>query len=783
MFRRIFAALLFLTSILAIFLVAFDWKVQKTVKARRGNGAISALYGDGFTLQSGTPIAPSDLKHQLVARDYQAVTTTPTASGEYRILDASAEVYSRDFMTARGNRRDGALVEIGFVDGRIQNRTSPGYPVLELEPQLISTLGKGEVRASQYSSLNSIPKHLTQAITAIEDERFRSHFGVDIFGIARALVSNIRAGKIVQGGSTITQQLAKNLLLSPKKTIGRKILEALAALSLEVHYSKDEILEMYLNEVYFGQEGSVAIHGVAEATRAFFQKSLEDLTVSEAALLSGLVKAPSYYSPKRHLKRALARRDTVIGKMAELNFISEQEANIAKKQKITIAEGRLHKKSAPFFAEAFTQAVSSTFNVDAAILSGVSIYTGLDSSMQKCADKAISKQIAVLEKNYPNLTKNDASLEAALVAIEPFSGLVKAWVGGKNYGSNQFDHVRQARRQVGSTIKPFLYLTALDSKLNNYKVATTRSILTDKPLEIELVTGDVWRPQNYDREFRGDVTLRYALERSLNVPAVYVGQRVGFDALKRTTEAFKLADNVPAVPALSLGAVDTTLLRMTNAYAALANGGIYVEPRFFRSAIDPTGETVAKSPIIEERVANEAAVFVLTNILQGVVNRGTGRIARRLGYEHPVAGKTGTSNDTRDSWYIGYSPDLAVGVWVGFDNNKSTGLTGGRGAGLIWTSFMKCIQEFREPEDFVRPPGVVLSRIDASTQDLATPNCPRENVITEVYTRGTEPYRTCREHGSGESTDYRHSERSNTAPKRRSRRERGFWDILFQRDN
>lgn len=752
-----------------------DQRVANRLNSRTA-GQSPGLYSDSFRVTRSSPLRPASLREQLLKRRYQESASTPQHAGEFRSEDSSIEFVTREFWSADYVLHPSQRVRVS-EQGKFEVVGYPDQPFFELEPVVIATLGSGDVRASNYRRLADIPQHIKDAVLAIEDQRFYQHFGLDLEGLFRAVVANIRAGAFVQGGSTITQQLAKNLVLSRARTLKRKFLEVFAAVSIERHLSKDEILERYLNEVYLGQEGSVSVHGVAEATSTFFDKKLSEISLSEAALLAAIIKGPSYYSPRRHLKRALTRRDVVLAKMAELGMISEAQRQEARKARIVIAREGRHRRSAPYFVAAVKQRLDSELDLDAGQLSGLTIDTGLSPDLQACAESAVREGLAALEKEAPALTRRKEPLEVGLVALEPYSGKIRAWVGGREYSRNQFNHVHQARRQIGSTIKPFLYLTALDPSLNTYKAATPTSILSDEPMQLQVNVNTTWEPENFDREYRGDVTLRYALENSLNMPAIYVAQRVGFTTLADTLRSFRLAPQVQAVPALALGALDTTLLDLTAAYAALANGGIYVEPRLFLSARDSEGEIVSAPPIAERRVANEAPVYVLTNILQGVIERGTGASIRRLGFQGTAAGKTGTSDEARDAWFVGFTPTLATGVWVGFDNDGKSGLTGGRGAAPLWARFMKCASAYLPDEKFVAPPGVQFVEIDAESGELASPQCPRERVIGEVFVNGTEPRGYCRIHSRYLGDSER--ERLIEPPEPDRRRRRSIWDMLF----
>jgi penicillin-binding protein 1B len=770
-----FFALAFLACGFAalIALIYIDQRVASLIEARE-TGKIPAIYSDVRSLSPQHLPRPELIEKELLRRRYRSVDHKPEHPGDYFLAGTKLSFISREFLGADGRRRPSRSVTISFATREI-NVGGEDVASVELEPQVVSNLGTGDQRASKFRLLKDIPTIIPNAIIAIEDERFYSHSGIDIFGILRALLVNIRAMRIVQGGSTITQQLAKNMLLSPERTLGRKLLEVLAAISIENRLSKDRILELYLNEVYLGQEGSVAIHGVAEAAGSLFGKKPEEIAAPEAALIAGIIKAPSYFAPRRHPKRALERRNLVLEKMEQLGFISAKEKQIALQTPLAVIAETSYRKEAPFFIAALKQRLDAHLNVDAALLTGLRVHTGIDPLAQHCAEEAVEEGLKQIEK-HPKLNKKGRNLEAGLVSLEPFSGKVRAWVGGREYRDNQFNHVDQAIRQIGSTIKPFVYLTALDPNLNSYKTATPLSILSDRPMQLQVQNQPLWEPENYDREYRGDVTLRYALENSLNIPAVLLSQKVGFETIARVIRRFHLSPTVLAVPSLALGALDTNLLAVTAAYAALANGGIYVSPRLYITATGSEGSVLASEEVKEERVADEAPVYVLNNMLQGVVERGTGASVRRAGFQGNAAGKTGTSNDTRDAWFVGFTPTLATGVWVGFDDNEKVGLTGGQAAAPIWAAYMNCVAPFYPDTEFVAPPGVILSDIDRVSGQRATENCPTEQIVREVFVRGTEPESLCRFH-RGSRFDDRPQQVPQPVPE--GRRRRSVWDMLF----
>ncbi len=721
----------------------------------------------GFVSRTGND--PVKLRSALTDRRYTEVPGTPSRPGEYSIKDSTISIFSRAFRGQGGEtipERKESLPLLG--------ETAQSVKRVWLEPQVVSYLGSADMRASSFASLATIPAIVQHAVLAIEDERFYSHFGLDIVSIGRALFRNVLAMRVVQGGSTLTQQLAKNLFLSPKKTISRKLLEIPTAISLERHMTKDQLLELYLNEVYLGQEGSVAIHGMPEAASTFFGKKLEDLKVEEAATLAGIIKAPSYFNPRRFPERAKERRDVVIQKMAQLGYISEAQATAAMKRTLETVPQQEHRRLAPFFTAALESELSEVIDVDSAAATGLTVYTGLDLGMQRCAEEAVVRGAQALEKAHPRLSKHGRGIEVAMVALEPYSGLVRAWVGGRDFSESQFNRVSQAQRQIGSTIKPFLYLTALDGSLNSYKTATAASIVEDKPIEVRAKGQRAWNPENFDHEFRGDVTLRYALEHSLNMPALYISERVGVPSIARTASAFRLSNSVQALPSLALGALDTSLLRLTAAYAAIANGGVFISPRMYVSAFDGDNERLTAPKIVEQRVADEDATYVLTNILQGVVDRGTAQSVRRSGFTRAAAGKTGTSDSARDAWFVGFTPNLVAGVWVGFDDNSQTGLTGGGAAAPVWADFLKCSATYLADANFIAPPGVESVRIDSRSGLTATEECPAEEVVEEVFVSGTSPSRRCSHDGT--APDAPLDERLPAADSER----RGFWSRLFE---
>jgi len=730
------------------------------------------IYADSIPLRTARTFDSDQIIRMLERRQYLPVQARPNF-GEYHKNQEFLRFRTRHWIDDTLNTKGGELAQLELATGALKNLTNPERQFVVLEPELITSGETGDIRSSRYKKLTDFPKHLRNAVIAIEDERFNDHFGIDIFGIVRALFTNISAGRIVQGGSTITQQLAKNLFFTPKRSISRKISEAVAAIILEMKLPKDKILEMYLNEIYLGQVGPIAIHGMGEAAQSFFQKDIEDVTAAECAIMAGLIKAPSYFSPRKHPKRANERKDVVLNKMRELGFLSDAELKRALNEKVKVYPPDRKTHMAPYFVTALRQELKASMNLDAALSSNASIYTGLHLDMQQCGETALKNGLAKLKDHYLRMNKSK-ELQGGLVSIDVATGKVRAWVGGEEYTKNQFDHVYQARRQVGSTIKPFIYLTALDPTLNSYKVATPISLISDKPISVDVTSQPTWEPQNYSKEFYGDVTLRYAFENSLNVPAAYIGIKVGPEAMARTVESFGLAKNVLAVPSLALGAIDTTLLNLTNAYAALANGGIYSDPVLFSTVRSPD-QIFLSSVKGERQVAGEDAVYVTTDLMMGVVERGTGKGVRSADYKGPAAGKTGTSNESRDTWFIGFSPDVVTGVWIGYDDNSQTGLTGGLAAAPIWGEYMKCIEPFHETMQFIPPVGVTFLNVDYASSSIALPGCQSKLIAREVFIKGTEPTTICGQDPGALAP----APISAEEPARERKRKKNLWDIFF----
>jgi len=544
-------------------------------------------------------------------------------------------------------------------------------------------------------TLDRVPKHVVHAFLSVEDPRFYHHSGIDLIGVSRAMLKNIAAGHVVQGGSTITQQLTKMLFLEPEKTFTRKLKEALLALQIERHYSKDEILAMYLNQVYLGS----GAYGVEAAAHIYFGKTVDQLTLGEGAMLAGLPQAPSKYSPFLNPTRAKERRLHSLKRMVEEGYISRDEMEAADNEPIVTRPTRFISSKAPYFVEYIRQYLEEKYGPETLYRGGLNIYTTLNLKMQENAEAAVQKGVAEVMKRHP---RKGYEIQGALLAIEPHTGYIKSMVGGTDFSKSQFNRATQAHRQPGSAFKPIVYAAALEK---GYK---PDDIVMDAPVSYPgAVPGKPWRPMNYDKKFEGPITLRHALARSVNVVAVRLLSDVGIPKVIGCANRLGIKSDMPPYLPLALGASDATLMEMTGAFAAFDNFGAYTEPSSIIKITDREGRVLEDNRPQSKEAVSAATAVTLTDMLTSVVQHGTGWKAREL--KRPVAGKTGTTSDYHDAWFIGYVPSLALGVWVGYDDHKPIGSkeTGAEAALPIWLDFMKgYVKDFDVPaEEFpVLPP-------------------------------------------------------------------------------
>lgn len=734
--------------LLAVLCGAAAVSLEAAFRAHLTDSLLSAptrFYARPMLLQPGMTLDRDRLEGALKRLGYEKTSRNEVAVGEYKTGRRQWIVGRRAFRIYDQLDPGGRFtIRLGYGNRISTIRASDGTRVqtLALEPELISSVYVSGHEDRIPINLDDAPEHLVDAILAIEDQRYFQHDGLDARRVVGAAIANVQAGRIVQGASTITQQLAKNLFLSPKQTLIRKVRELAIARTLEMRYSKEEILEAYLNEVYLGQMGARAIHGVGRGAQFFFGKDVSQLSVGESALLAGIIRGPSLYSPFRHPDAARGRRDLVLNRLLELDKISEEEHRVARASPLYLRTKPLRARSGRYFVD-FTIGQLAESERPRSGPRGLSVFTTLDMQLQTAAEEAVTNGLAELERYYPRLARENKPLQAALVALDPQTGEVLAMVGGRDYGASQFNRASRALRQPGSSFKPVVALAALSARNGgsdgNQPHFTLASVLEDRPFSVETKAG-TWTPDNYDGRFRGQVTLREAIEESLNVPFARLGMAIGADNIVETAEALGIENPLNAVPSLALGSSEVTPLELTQAYGVLAAAGYRANVNSIVAVLARDGSLLHRAEPTGEQVFDAAEVFLVTSALRGAVERGTGSSLRTLGFRGPVAAKSGTTNNFRDAWFIGYTPSLAVGVWVGFDDGHSIGLSGSRAALPIFGQFLVSAQGVHGDSEFAVPNGLEVATANRNDGLLGRLVCRGE---PEVFLRGTAPENSC----------------------------------------
>lgn len=683
--------------------------------------------------------------------------------GTYRLLADGIEITPGP---ESYHRAETARVQI--EDGHVSNVSVSGSSeeagAYELEPRLVTALFSSQQRSKrQVIRFTDIPKVLIDAVLAIEDRRFFTHSGVNYMRLAQAAWVDVRAGGKSQGGSTITMQMARAFFLSPEKTMKRKLLEMLIAFEMEQKFSKQQIFELYANQVDMGQRGSFTIMGFGEASRAYFNKDLQSITLPEAALLAGIIQAPSRLSPYRHPERALDRRNLVLDSMVETGAITRAQAELAKATPLqkSLAPPNVEASDAPYFVDMVRDHLISQYSEQDINDQALRVYTTLDPDLQRAAAEAVQEgiksvdaQVQAMRTRRQKLGTGKSAItqttvlpgpmpQVAMVVLDAHSGEVLALVGGRNYGFSQLNHAVQ-HRPTGSIFKPFVYAAAINTALDGGdpdKIKTAVSTVDDTPTTFAY-DNQVYEPRNYHGEYHGAVPARYALMMSLNNATINLAQQVGLEKVATLARSAGI-NSVKATPAIALGAYDATPLDMASAYTIFANQGTHLPPALLRSVRSASGEELKSyqyegKPVLDPRVA-----YVMTNMLEAVMNNGTGYEVRRRGFQAPAAGKTGTSHD---GWFAGYTSNLICIVWVGYDDYSDLRLSGAQTAAPIWADFMKkavALPGYRDTQPFTAPAGVVTLAVDKATNRLSTPACPQ--TVNVAFIEGTEPKQTCEE--------------------------------------
>ncbi|HNR14885.1 MAG TPA: PBP1A family penicillin-binding protein [Thermodesulfobacteriota bacterium] len=711
-------ALLFLFIGSVFYCMSLSGQIEERFSGRRWS-IPSRVFSASTMLYPGQSTNRELFLNKLRRLGYRETVRSPKSQGEMHISDSAVDIFLRDLPQALEDR-PGYPVRIRFSSSQIVSlqRLDSGesVPLLELEPEEITSFFGPERERRQLVALKQVPRLVLDAVMAAEDMRFYRHHGVDVLGVVRAMYVNVRSFAIRQGGSTITQQLAKSYFLTPERTLRRKLKEVLISVMLEGMYDKDQILEIYLNEIYLGQRGSVSINGVGEASLFYFGKPVGELNLAEAAAIAGLIRAPNYYSPYKNKERCRARRDQVLRAMERNRLISTAQMEAGLKTPLEPVRFAAYRTQAPYFVDYLSSQLNALYPPEALTGLGFSLYTTLDTQVQEAAEAALQRGLSRLERAFPKLKRSNPKerLQGAVLVMQPKTGHILAMVGGRDYSSSQFNRITQARRQPGSAFKPFVFLSGLDS-------FTPVSLLSNEPRSYRLADM-TWEPHNYEPIPEGQVTIRRALAESINVATVDLAMRVGLDTIVNSAKTFQISTPLQPYPSLALGAFELIPLELARAYCAFAADGVLPYPLSLKEVIDERGSALERRHATIRTVISPARAFMMNSLLASVVEQGTARSLRDLGVWFPAAGKTGTTNEFRDAWFIGYTPDILALVWVGFDNGQSIYLSGARAALPIWADLMNSLPDYISGEWFRQPAGVVKRTICTVTGQLAIEN-------------------------------------------------------------
>lgn len=709
------------------------------------------IFTDLTPLRAGGVLAPDDLLEKLDRLGYRRVDAV-SQSGDYTAGRGEIDIFTRAFPHApSGGTYPAQPVRLTFKGNTIASVVSlrqagTSLDNAALEPELLTSILSDQLENRRPVTLDQVPKVLQDAVVATEDVRFWHHPGVDPIGLFRAVFRNIRAHGVAEGGSTLTQQLVKNYYLTSERTFKRKITEAFMAVILDAKYSKREILEAYLNDIYLGRNRSISILGVGEAARFYFGKPVSEITLPEAALIAGMIRGPNNYSPFTHPDQALARRNTVLGLMLNQKKITRADYDKAMATPLPRRPFRQRSglSSIPFYVDRVLQEMARDYGIKDVKGRGLQIYTAIDLNAQDTAARTLEAGLESLEKSSSRLRRRDQPLQGVIINVDVPTGEIRALIGGRNYDVNQFNRALNAQRQIGSLVKPFVYATAFEPSLSNQNI-TPATLVSDTRFVLKRKFSADWSPRNYEDVYHQTVTVAEALEQSLNSASVRIGLACGLEPIVRTAKTLGVVNDIDAKnPSMLLGAVGLTPVEMADAFSTIARVGSRVPMHSVKFVTDDRNRLLASGGELKPvQVFPARDIYILVNVMKGVVDRGTAAAARSMGFRLVAAGKTGTTNDKRDAWFIGFTPKALTLTWLGFDDNAPTGLSGGTGAVPIWTRYMQAITAGQPNVDFAAPAGVVAASIDETSGGLGTPNCPPRSVIAAVFKEGTQPNIPC----------------------------------------
>lgn len=740
--RRSLAGILVLCAFGVGFYIAQVYAdISELIEERRA-ALTSAIYSAPLDVSPGDEVGPLHLIDRLDRLSYSRVQNV-AHPGEYSMVPGSMTLFAREFsIGSRGF--PASLVHIAFNGDRVASIADSFGAALErvaIEPEVIGRLLPDTPAERVEVSLGDVQPFVIKGLLATEDRFFYYHFGFDPIRIIEAAIVDLHSHRLRQGASTLTQQLARTFLEQHTRSFHRKVRELAIALVLEMRLTKKEILERYINDVPMGEYDGTPIYGMPLAARYFFNKDLRAVSPAEAATLIGMIQAPTLDDPRRHPDASRARRDTVLALMRRAGAITDpQYAEAVAEPVTTIKSPGLRR--APFFTDYVIGRVKKISGAGGH-LQGLKVYTTLDPELEEVARQSVVDNLARLEKSHPALRRREIEdrLESALVSIDPRTGAIVAMVGGRDYAHSQFNRAVEAERQPGSAFKPIVYLTALDPELNPLaQPVTLASVLPDRPMSF-----GGWTPANYERTYQGQVTVAEALAESLNVPTAYLGSLLGPSRIIRTARSLGIHSALPDYLPITIGAGEVTLLELTGAYQVFASGGVVRPPYAIEAIVGGDNRLIYQHPAEQERLMSRAVAYLITGALQGVLQYGTAASAGRLGLNFTAAGKTGTTDDYRDAYFMGYTRQLVTGVWVGFDKPETIGLTGAAAALPAWIHYMT--NAVRQPALGFGPPppGIAMLAIDPASGGIATPACPRVQMLP--FLEGTEPTHQCPLHG------------------------------------
>ena len=710
--------------VLAALTIYLDALVQEKFSGKRW--AVPAkVFARPLELYAGQQLSRDDFITELSALGYRKVNSV-SQPGQMSIAAGRVDVYTRGFQSFEGSE-PAQRISVRFDGQRVASLSGSGEVVMaRLEPLMIGGIYPAHNEDRILVRLDQTPPYLVEALVTVEDRDYFQHFGISPKGIARAAYVNITAGGVVQGGSTLTQQLVKNFYLSSERSLVRKGTEAIMSILLELHYSKEEILEAYLNEVFLGQDGRRAVHGFGLASQYYFAQPLHELQLHQVVLLAGMVKGPSQYNPRRQPERTKKRRDLVIQMLAEQGVISNEQAVAAIEQPLDVTvRGSLADSSYPAFMDLIKRQLREDYQDEDLTSEGLRIFTSFDPLLQSKAEKAI-------EASLKRLGERADDMEVAMVVTGAQTGEVLALVGGRNPRFSGFNRALDASRPIGSLVKPAVYLAALEQP-QRYSLITP---VDDSPITLDAEPGNTWTPQNYSRQSHGRVPLHEALSRSYNQATVRLGVEVGVDRVLNTIERMGVDHGWPAYPAMLLGSGAMTPMQVTDMYQTLANGGFNTPLRGIRNVLTAEGEQLRRYPFEVQQQFDSASVFLMQEAMSRVMAEGTGRSAyNQIPSSIRLAGKTGTTNDLRDSWFAGFSDDLVAVTWLGRDDNGQTRLTGATGALQVWAAFMA--QAHPQSLSEVPPEGILYAWVDRLTGQGSDSSCP--DTVQVPFREGYQP--------------------------------------------